>query len=400
MDKLFLWEWKKTKKLTLCFTCLIFLFIMFMIINVETNRISWTDSNGKSLSGKAAVEAKIATVSKIEGKVAPEKLINCVNEYKKVYKKGKIEDTKEYGKYIEPYQDYIYRMILRIYDDGNSAFDQVLINLSDNQLNNFYSNWSKAAIRESGVNKNSKLHTTLENKAKKVDKPFIYEYNDGLYYLILQFKDIIMWVFIIIAIALSSIFSKDDLRGLEEVSMSTKYGREKLTVGKLKYGIFLSIIIYILSLLVINIVVGSIYTFKGGNTSIQLVYSRTLWNTSIGKGYLLLILLGLLATITTALFVMYISVKSRKSKLSLLLSIGLTFIPNIFLTNIKNTFLTPILGIIPVNLIDSSMVFGSNIFYELGSFQFSYLIISVILSVVMIFVTIKGIKKEVMNYKL
>ncbi|MCB5560539.1 hypothetical protein [Anaerosalibacter bizertensis] len=318
-----------------------------------------------------------------------------VNEYKKFYKEGKEEDNKEYVKYCQPFEDYINRLVYPIYNDGNQELKNLITNLSNDELNNFYSNWDKAAIEKDG-----KHYTILENKAKKVDKPFIYEYNDGLFYLVDQFKDLFLFAFIVIAIVLSSIFSEDSLQGLEEVSMSTKYGRERLVIGKLKCGIFLSIVVYILFLLVMNIIVGSIFTLRGGNTSIQFINILSLWNISMGKGYLLLIFLGLLATMTMALFVMYISVKSRKSKRSLLLSFGLVIIPYIFLSEIEGTFLTPILGVIPINLIDAHRIFGSNIFYGLGSFQFPYIIISIILSVAMIFLTIKGIKKEVRNYKL
>lgn len=395
MDKLFLWEWKKINKLILCFILLISLFIMSMIIILSAGSMTWIDSSGKMLSGKSAIEAKIATVSNIEGKVTSEKLISYVNEYKKFYKEGKEEDNKEFAKYCQPFEDYINRLVYPIYNDGNQEPKNLITNLSNDELNNFYSNWDKAAIGKGG-----KHYTILENKAKKVDKPFIYEYNDGLFYLVDQFKDLFLFAFIVIAIVLSSIFSEDSLQGLEEVSMSTKYGRERLVIGKLKCGIFLSIVVYILFLLVMNIIVGSIFTLRGGNTSIQFINILSLWNISMGKGYLLLIFLGLLATMTMALFVMYISVKSRKSKRSLLLSFGLVIIPYIFLSEIEGTFLTPILGVIPINLIDAHRIFGSNIFYGLGSFQFPYIIISIILSVAMIFLTIKGIKKEVRNYKL
>ncbi|HHV26685.1 ABC transporter permease subunit [Anaerosalibacter bizertensis] len=395
MDKLFLWEWKKINKLILCFILLISLFIMSILIILNAGSMTWIDSSGKKLSGKSAIDAKIATVSNIEGKVTSEKLINYVNEYKKFYKEGKEEDNKEYVKYCQPFEDYINRLVYPIYNDGNQELKNLITNLSNDELNNFYSNWDKAAIEKDG-----KHYTILENKAKKVDKPFIYEYNDGLFYLVDQFKDLFLFAFIVIAIVLSSIFSEDSLQGLEEVSMSTKYGRERLVIGKLKCGIFLSIVVYILFLLVMNIIVGSIFTLRGGNTSIQFINILSLWNISMGKGYLLLIFLGLLATMTMALFVMYISVKSRKSKRSLLLSFGLVIIPYIFLSEIEGTFLTPILGVIPINLIDAHRIFGSNIFYGLGSFQFPYIIISIILSVAMIFLTIKGIKKEVRNYKL
>lgn len=395
MDKLFLWEWKKINKLILCFILLISLFIMSILIILNAGSMTWIDSSGKKLSGKSAIDAKIATVSNIEGKVTSEKLINYVNEYKKFYKEGKEEDNKEYVKYCQPFEDYINRLVYPIYNDGNQELKNLITNLSNDELNNFYSNWDKAAIEKDG-----KHYTILENKAKKVDKPFIYEYNDGLFYLVDQFKDLFLFAFIVIAIVLSSIFSEDSLQGLEEVSMSTKYGRERLVIGKLKCGIFLSIVVYILFLLVMNIIVGSIFTLRGGNTSIQFISILSLWNISMGKGYLLLIFLGLLATMTMALFVMYISVKSRKSKRSLLLSFGLVIIPYIFLSEIEGTFLTPILGVIPINLIDAHRIFGSNIFYGLGSFQFPYIIISIILSVAMIFLTIKGIKKEVRNYKL
>ncbi|MCB5560537.1 hypothetical protein [Anaerosalibacter bizertensis] len=80
MDKLFLWEWKKINKLILCFILLISLFIMSILIILNAGSMTWIDSSGKKLSGKSAIDAKIATVSNIEGKVTSEKLINYVRK--------------------------------------------------------------------------------------------------------------------------------------------------------------------------------------------------------------------------------------------------------------------------------------------------------------------------------
>ena len=67
----------------------------------------------------------------------------------------------------------------------------------------------------------------INKKNNAIDIPFKVDYYQGLEYFIWQYGAQYIFVLIVIAFALSSLFSKVSNNGIDELSLASKFGRKK-----------------------------------------------------------------------------------------------------------------------------------------------------------------------------
>lgn len=162
----------------------------------------------------------------------------------------------------------------------------------------------------------------LNKKIEKLSTNFKIGYNVGWYNIIVAYGQQFIVLLIVIAFSLSSIFSKDSSNGIEEISLSTMYGRNKNMNGRLIAGNIFAVIVYLLFLVVLMLIHGSISTLAGFNTSIQIYWYVCYYNISFGFGVLVMFFWGLLAVLVVANFVMMISIKARYVIVTTILSVS------------------------------------------------------------------------------
>ncbi len=161
----------------------------------------------------------------------------------------------------------------------------------------------------------------LYREIEKLNTNFKLGYNQGWYNIIVAYGQVFIVLLIVIAFSLSSIFSKDSSNGIEEIGLATRYGRSKNLNARLLAGNIFALIVYIIFLITLLCIHGSISTFVGWNNSIQSYWYVCYYNISFGVGILIMFFWGLLAVLIVANFVMMISIKTKYVLVSTIMSV-------------------------------------------------------------------------------
>lgn len=239
----------------------------------------------------------------------------------------------------------------------------------------------------------------INEKVENIKTPFNVDYYEGINNLMWQFSEQFLFVPLVIAFSLSSFFSKDSNNGIDELTLSSKYGRKKNMNARIISGNIFTVVVYaifIATLLIEHQLMGSL---QGWNQSIQNIFHTCIYNISLGTGVLIMICQGLLTTLLVANLVMFVSIKIRYSKLATLLALGgvgilerLTYTDNSLQLQLNPMYFSTSL------YAGSPSVF--NIFYFIGDTMIPYIVAFPILVLLYIVIINVLTKREYKKYRL
>ncbi|NFI82936.1 hypothetical protein FDA36_01955 [Clostridium botulinum] len=161
----------------------------------------------------------------------------------------------------------------------------------------------------------------INKKIDKLQTPFKVDYTGGLAYFVRQYGAQYYLVLIVIGFALSSLFSKNSNNGIDELTLSSKFGRKKNMNARIIAGNIFAVVVYAIFIGTLLIEIGVGASLHGWGTSIQTMWLTCLYNISTGTGILIMILQGLLGILIVANLVMLISLKVKYSKLTTFISV-------------------------------------------------------------------------------
>ncbi|MGL5755751.1 MAG: hypothetical protein ACRCYC_10540 [Paraclostridium sp.] len=270
----------------------------------------------------------------------------------------------------------------------------------------FYNQYKKT-VKKHILDDNQKLwfkysDKNIEKINEKVDKiktPFKVDYYEGINNLMWQFSNQLLFVPLVIGFSLSSFFSKDSNNGIDELTLSSKYGRKKNMNARIIAGNIFALTIYSIFIATLLIEHSAMGSLQGWNQSIQNIFSSCIYNISLGNGVLIMIGQGLLTTLFVANLVMLISIKVKYSKLSTLLAIGSIGLLE-RLTYTENSIQLQLNPIYFGTSLNAGYPTAFNIFYFIGDKMLPYIIVFPILVLIyIIFIRILT-KREYKKYKL
>ena len=159
----------------------------------------------------------------------------------------------------------------------------------------------------------------------------------------------------IIAILVSSlVFSSDTSRNMNQLLLSTKFGRNKLTIARIMTATLISILVF-LFIQVISLVAFFIYNsgFTGWDTSIQTNFSLELFTFPVELNHLqvfcLAIALHFISLLAIVGITIYVSSITRSPFSSLIIALGLFLLPKAFTQLIKRGIVYQLLNLFPIN---------------------------------------------------
>lgn len=159
----------------------------------------------------------------------------------------------------------------------------------------------------------------------------------------------------IIAILICSlVFSNDTSRNMNQLLLSTKFGRNKLTIAKIMAATLISIFVF-LFIQVISLVAFYIYNsgFTGWDTSIQTNFSLELFSFPVELNHLqvfcLAIALHFISLLAIVGITIYVSSITRSPFSSLIIALGLFLLPKAFTQLIKRGIVYQLLNLFPIN---------------------------------------------------
>lgn len=248
---------------------------------------------------------------------------------------------------------------------------------SEKDFYNQYKKSVKETIRANNVRNWFKYtDEQMEKISEKVDKletPFNVDYYQGISYFIWQYASQYWLALIIIGFALSSLFSKDSNNGIDELTLSSKFGRKKNMNARIIAGNVFAVVVYIIFIGTLLIEHGVIASLQGWNQSVQNIWNTCLYNISAGTGVVIMIAQGLLSVLLIANLVMFISIKVRYLKLATLLSLSSIWIL-IRLTYTDNSLQLQLNPIYFATNLYNGGISGFEIYYFIGDIMISYIL--------------------------
>lgn len=160
---------------------------------------------------------------------------------------------------------------------------------------------------------------------------------------------------IIVIVICSTIYSNEVSSGINQLLLSTKYGRSKLISSKIVSSILVTISGFIfIQLITLIAFYLRYYGFDGWDTSIQVNFSIQLFNFPVYLNhlqiYFIIIIFQLFALLSIAGTTLLISSFSKSNLASVLISIGIFLLPAGLIQIFREGIIHDLLYLFPINL--------------------------------------------------
>src|SRR5690625_2294842 len=194
----------------------------------------------------------------------------------------------------------------------------------------------------------------------------------------------------------SLVFSCDTSRNMNQLLLSTKFGRNKLTISKIIAATLISIFIFIF-IHIISLVSFYIYNsgFSGWDVSIQTNFSLKLFGFPVELNHLQVFLLFIafhfISMLSIVGLTIYISSVTRSPFSSLIISLGLFFLPKALTEIFKRGIVYKLLNLFPINnynIYDFLSLMSSKREFLLDSFMQNIIFTMVVLLIVKVLLDI------------
>ncbi|WP_282137403.1 ABC transporter permease subunit [Rossellomorea aquimaris] len=152
----------------------------------------------------------------------------------------------------------------------------------------------------------------------------------------------------------SLVFSGDTSRNMNQLLLSTKFGRSKLTISKIMASTLISISVFIF-IQIISLVSFYVYNsgFDGWDISIQTNFSLKLFSFPVELNhlqvFLLVIVLHFISLLSIIGITLYVSSLTRSPFSSLVISLGLFLLPKAITEFFKRGVVYKSLNLLPIN---------------------------------------------------
>src|SRR5690625_169261 len=194
----------------------------------------------------------------------------------------------------------------------------------------------------------------------------------------------------------SLVFSGDTSRNMNQLLLSTKFGRNKLTISKIIAATLISIFVFIF-IQIISLVSFYIYNsgFSGWDVSIQTNFSLKLFGFPVELNHLQVFLLFIafhfISMLSIVGLTIYISSVTRSPFSSLIISLGLFFLPKALTEIFKRGIVYKLLNLFPINnynIYDFLSLMSSKREFLLDSFMQNIIFTMVVLLIVKVLLDI------------
>lgn len=309
--------------------------ILTILFSVVTLNIQYRtiDTEGNIVSGLSSFRALQETAKDLDGVMNLEYIQNLIEEYDSSFDKAYLEENRGFlgtggmTKYMITNYVINYAYYGPYMSNGNDkiGLDYEFLNSEES----FYQKYKEAVIEqllyvneENGLFPYSEeqIHV-LENKVNHIKTPFKVAYSTGLANLNGYFNMEYPVFFILLAFCLASIYAKDSSNGIDEMTLSSMYGRNIDMRARWIAGNLFTLTAYFIYVGLLIVVHGSIASLHGIGASAQTFWFECIYDISILAGLLIIFLGGLAGALVMANIMMLISIKIKNYKASTVVGI-------------------------------------------------------------------------------
>ena len=317
----------RTKSVWILMIAMVVLAAVMAYVPVTFIRAYKTDAgNVQAVTGVQAVKISKETRKDMEGEVTEEKIrqaIRVLNEMYQEYGSSFMEEV--YAEKIYPIMPVLNVIEQVLVPDGKNLYNMEAFDVKEEDAATIYEKYREEI---QGLSQNPELVKEMQKISGSVKTPFTYESGMTLetvdYYTIYLF--LVMFAFIVIA---SPVYAAEYQTGADDVIRCTKNGRVRIAVTKILVTFTLAVATFVASSLTFVAVLYILYGGSGFGTSIQMGYVFYLPALTIGSMLKLQIAGGVLFTLATVSFVLFLSSKCKNVQTALISAFGIAILPMI-----------------------------------------------------------------------
>ena len=321
----------RTKSVWILMIAMVVLAAVMVYVPVTFIRAYKTDAgNVQAVTGVQAVKISKETRKDMEGEVTEEKIrqaIRVLNEMYQEYGSSFMEEVPAdvYAEKIYPIMPVLNVIEQVLVPDGKNLYNMEAFDVKEEDAATIYEKYREEI---QGLSQNPELVKEMQKISGSVKTPFTYESGMTLetvdYYTIYLF--LVMFAFIVIA---SPVYAAEYQTGADDVIRCTKNGRVRIAVTKILVTFTLAVATFVASSLTFVAVLYILYGGSGFGTSIQMGYVFYLPALTIGSMLKLQIAGGVLFTLATVSFVLFLSSKCKNVQTALISAFGIAILPMI-----------------------------------------------------------------------
>lgn len=321
----------RTKSVWILMIAMVVLAAVMAYVPVTFIRAYKTDAgNVQAVTGVQAVKISKETRKDMEGEVTEEKIrqaIRVLNEMYQEYGSSFMEEVPAdvYAEKIYPIMPVLNIIEQVLAPDGKNLYNMEAFDVKEEDAATIYEKYREEI---QGLSQNPELVKEMQKISGSVKTPFTYESGMTLetvdYYTIYLF--LVMFAFIVIA---SPVYAAEYQTGADDVIRCTKNGRVRIAVTKILVTFTLAVSTFVASSLTFVAVLYILYGGSGFGTSIQMGYVFYLPALTIGSMLKLQIAGGVLFTLATVSFVLFLSSKCKNVQTALISAFGIAILPMI-----------------------------------------------------------------------
>ncbi len=321
----------RTKSVWILMIAMVVLAAVMAYVPVTFIRAYKTDAgNVQAVTGVQAVKISKETRKDMEGEVTEEKIrqaIRVLNEMYQEYGSSFMEEVPAdvYAEKIYPIMPVLNVIEQVLVPDGKNLYNMEAFDVKEEDAATIYEKYREEI---QGLSQNPELVKEMQKISGSVKTPFTYESGMTLetvdYYTIYLF--LVMFAFIVIA---SPVYAAEYQTGADDVIRCTKNGRVRIAVTKILVTFTLAVATFVASSLTFVAVLYILYGGSGFGTSIQMGYVFYLPALTIGSMLKLQIAGGVLFTLATVSFVLFLSSKCKNVQTTLISAFGIAILPMI-----------------------------------------------------------------------
>lgn len=195
---------------------------------------------------------------------------------------------------------------------------------------------------------------------------------------------------IFIAVAFSGIFAYEKMSGMQEIILSSKYGRKKSVIARIKSAFILTNSLYLLTTFVCICTLYIMTKWAGADTSIQM--AKWLWGSTLNMSWSVLlahtILIGFMGVNFILLITLIIGYLANSPMVAASISIAVLFFvqPDIVNVTLSNDIVSSVVAVLPLNIFDTNNL-AARISITFFGYELQYLYFSEILYVVLLIIS-------------
>lgn len=372
---MFCYELKKVLSKVSSRIALVVLLTALLIVSfLAITSVSYTKSDGSSVSGTSAADSLRQEKEKWTGYITEDVLRQVITENTAVnqspeYQSDNVTDNNIAYSRKQGFSDI--RELINMAFSGFQDYDYYRVDsVTADEVGELYGKRVESLREWLYSDEISDTFTESEKQYliqeyEKMDTPLYYTYADGWKALLEYAPTLIMLTVLVTGFLVSGIFPGEFSLKADSVYFSSRYGRNRGVRAKIAAGFCLQTALYWTTMLLYTGIVLFSLGAEGGECAVQTWLGgwKSFYNITLFQDYALTLISGYAGELFILSLSMLISAKTRSAVLASALPFIVLFVPSI-LSSVN--VLSKLLGLLPDQLLQISTVINTFNLYQIG----------------------------------